>query len=63
MKKRLNKNSKFDYFIGAVTLLGATIGIVAFYHHSKTRKLKDQLLITENEIAELELEHKKDEHS
>lgn len=58
MNLKNSKNTKFDYFVGAVTLIGASIAILAYYKHAQTRKLKDRLLKIENEIAEIELDRK-----
>lgn len=56
--KAKGNNTRFDYIVGGVTLIGAFMAIMAYVQHSKTRKLQDRLLIVENEIADLELEHK-----
>lgn len=57
MKKKAN--TKFDYFVGTVTLIGAGFAIMAYVEHQKTRKLKDRLLKIENEIAEIDLHRKR----
>jgi hypothetical protein len=54
-----SRNTKFDYFVGAVTLIGAGFAFMAFINHQKTSRLKDRLLKIENEIAEIDLERKK----
>ena len=54
-------NTKFDYFVGVVTLVGAGFAIMAYIEHQKTRRLKDRLLKIENEIAEIDLQRKRNE--
>lgn len=57
--KNNKTNTNFDYFVGVVTLIGAGFAVMAFIEHQKTRRLKDRLLKIENEIAEIELEKKR----
>lgn len=53
------ENTQFDYFVGVVTLIGAGFAVMAYMQSLETKRLKDHLLKIESEIAEIELERKK----
>lgn len=60
-KVNIDHYYRFNYVVGTFTLIVATLGILAYVSHQKTKGLKNNLLKTQNEIAELKLQKERND--